>query len=160
MLLPSFPVLRRASASLAAASLFAIGLWAQDSQPANAPQAPSATPAAAPKAQPFNVGEYSKFRSHFPNPIAPYTERQIPAPNLSNTPRIQDLVRDGKLIISMNDAIALALENNLDLAIARYNLAIADTDILRSKAGSSLRGVNSGVVPNTQGGSSSTLTAG
>jgi outer membrane protein len=61
-------------------------------------------------------------------------------------------MRDGKLYISMNDAVALALENNLDIAIARYNLNIADTDIWRAKAGSSILGVNSGVVQNTPGG--------
>src|SRR5258708_4977857 len=52
----------------------------------------------------------------------------------------------------MNDAVALALENNLDIAIARYNLNIADTDIWRAKAGSSTLGVNSGIVQNTPGG--------
>jgi outer membrane protein TolC len=61
-------------------------------------------------------------------------------------------MRDGKLYISLQDAIALALENNLDLAIARYNLPIADTDILRTKAGGFFRGVNTGVVQGTPGG--------
>ena len=60
-------------------------------------------------------------------------------------------MHDGKLYISMNDAVALALENNLDIAIARYNLNIADTDVWRAKAGSSILGVNSGVVQNTPG---------
>ena len=81
--------------------------------------------------------EYAKPQSHFPNPIAPYTPRRIEAPNLANTPRIDQLMHDGKLYISMNDAVALALENNLDIAIARYNLNIADTDVWRAKAGSS-----------------------
>ena len=66
--------------------------------------------------------------------------------------RIDRLIRDGKLYISLQDAIALALENNLDLAIARYNLPIADTDIQRTKAGASFRGVNTGVVGGTPGG--------
>jgi outer membrane protein len=62
-------------------------------------------------------------------------------------------MRDGKLYISMNDAVALALENNLDIAIARYNLNIADTDIWRAKAGvNTILGVNEGVVQNTPGG--------
>jgi outer membrane protein TolC len=61
-------------------------------------------------------------------------------------------MRDGKLYLSINDAVALALENNLDIAIQRYNMAIADTDILRTKAGGSTLGVNSGVVTNTPGG--------
>jgi outer membrane protein TolC len=52
----------------------------------------------------------------------------------------------------MNDAIALALENNLDLELARYNLNIADTDILRARAGSNILGVNTGIIQNTPGG--------
>src|SRR5205814_2938473 len=55
-------------------------------------------------------------------------------------------------VLSLNDAVALALENNLDLAIARYNLDIADTDVLRTKAGASVRGVASGLVQGTPGG--------
>src|SRR5579864_3620051 len=55
-------------------------------------------------------------------------------------------------MLSMNDAVALALENNLDIAIARYNLNIADTDILRTAAGAVILGVNSGVLQGTPGG--------
>jgi len=102
--------------------------------------------------QPFDVREYSKPRSAFPNLIAPYTPRRIEAPNLANTPRIDQFMHDGKLYISMNDAVTLALENNLDIAIARYNLNIADTDVWRAKAGAAILGVNSGVVQNTPGG--------
>ena len=54
--------------------------------------------------------------------------------------------------MSLKDSIRLALENNLDIAIARYNLAIADMDILRTKAGGIFRGVNAGVVQGTPGG--------
>jgi outer membrane protein TolC len=61
-------------------------------------------------------------------------------------------MHEGKLYLSLNDAIALALENNLDVAIARYNLNIADTDVLRAKAGANILGVNAGVVQNTPGG--------
>jgi outer membrane protein TolC len=56
------------------------------------------------------------------------------------------------LYLSLKDAIRLALENNLDIAIARYNLPIADMDILRTKAGGVFRGVNTGVVQGTPGG--------
>ena len=73
---------------------------------------------------------------------------------------LTDLVKDGKIYLSLSDAIALAIENNYDIAIARYNLDIADTDLLRARAGSLLRGVNTGVVAGTQGGSSSALTSG
>ena len=55
-------------------------------------------------------------------------------------------------MLSMNDVVALALENNLDIAIARYNLNIADTDILRTAAGAVILGVNSGVLQGTPGG--------
>jgi outer membrane protein TolC len=98
------------------------------------------------------VGEYAKPRSHFPNPIAPYEGRAVTAPNLTNTPRLDQLMQNGKLMLSMNDAIALALENNLDIAISRYNLHIADTDVLRTRAGATLLGVNTGVVQGTPGG--------
>ncbi len=128
--------------------------WAQDASPM--PSAPSAQMqaqrAVQSSSQPFDVQEYSKPRSHFPNPIGPYTPRHVAPPNLANTPRIDQLMHDGKLYISMNDAVALALENNLDIAIARYNLNIADTDVWRANAGSAILGVNSGVVQNTPGG--------
>jgi outer membrane protein TolC len=61
-------------------------------------------------------------------------------------------MHDGKLYLSLNDALALALENNLDIAIQRYNLNIADTDVLRARSGASILGVNAGVVLNTPGG--------
>jgi outer membrane protein TolC len=76
----------------------------------------------------------------------------VPEPVLTNSPRLDRMVRDGKLYLSLKDAIYLALENNLDLAIARYNLPIADTDLLRTKGGGSFRGVNTGVVQGTPGG--------
>jgi outer membrane protein TolC len=95
---------------------------------------------------------YTQPVSHYPNPIAPYMPRHLAPPNLANTARIDTLMRDGKIYLSLNDAIALALENNLDIAIARYNLNIADTDVLRARAGASILGVNTGVVLNTPGG--------
>ena len=96
--------------------------------------------------------DFSQPKSHIPNPLAPYMAHEVSAPSFANTPRIEQLIQNGKLMLSLNDAIALALENNLDLAIARYNLDIADTDILRAKAGSSIRGVASGLVSGTPGG--------
>ena len=89
---------------------------------------------------------------HSDNPIDTYRGTHVPSPNLANSPRIDALVHDGVLELSLKDAIALALENNLDLAIARYNIPIAQADILRTQAGGSFRGVNTGVVQNTPGG--------
>jgi outer membrane protein TolC len=86
------------------------------------------------------------------NPLGPYMSDQVPEPVLTNSQRLDRLIHDGKLYLSMKDAIDLALENNLDLAIARYNLPIADTDVLRTRAGASFRGVNTGVVQGTPGG--------
>src|ERR1700704_6586064 len=148
---------RLTSASRRAAALFVAGVmvpagWTQDaSQVPNAPSA-QVQKAAPSTAQPFEVKDYAQPRSHFPNPLGPYTPRTVAPPSLANTERITQLMRDGKLYISMNDAVALALENNLDIAIARYNLNIADTDIWRAKAGSATRGVNTGIVQGTPGG--------
>ena len=132
----------------AAASLFAtltLAGWAQEP-----PAAP--TPQNTPETRPLPVMNYAQPVSHFPNPIGPYTARHLAPPNLANTARIDQLMHDGKLYLSLNDAIALALENNLDIAIARYYLNIADTDILRARAGASTLGVNNGLVQNTPGG--------
>jgi outer membrane protein TolC len=119
--------------------------WAQE-----LPAAP--TPQNTPETKPVPVLSYSQPAKHFPNPVAPYMPHQVAAPNLANTARIDTLMREGKLYLSLNDAIALALENNLDIAIARYNLNIADTDVLRAKAGAQILGVNVGIVQNTPGG--------
>ena len=86
------------------------------------------------------------------NPLNAYSPDFVPSPALANSPRLDRLVRDGKLYLSLKDAIDLALENNLDLAIARYSLPIANTDILRTQAGGFFRGVNTGVVQGTPGG--------
>jgi len=114
------------------------------------PSAP--TPQNTPEARPLPALDYAKPVSHFPNPIGPYTARQAAPPNLANTARVDQLMHDGKLYLSLDDALALALENNLDLAIARYNLNIADTDVLRARAGATTLGVNTGIVQNTPGG--------
>jgi outer membrane protein TolC len=89
---------------------------------------------------------------HSYNPIAAYRPMHVPAPNLANSSRIDSLIHNGVLELSLKDAISLALENNLDLAIARYNIPIAAADVLRTRAGGVFRGVNTGVVQNTPGG--------
>ena len=84
--------------------------------------------------------------------LQPYKPQELAQPNLSNSPRIDSLMRDGKIYLSIDDAVALTLENNLDLDIARYNLNIAEADFLRAKSGASILGVNTGIVQNTPGG--------
>jgi outer membrane protein TolC len=89
---------------------------------------------------------------HSNNPFHAYMPTLVPQPNLANSPRIDALIVNGVLELSLKDAISLSLENNLDIAIARYNLPIAAADVLRTQAGGSFRGVNTGVVQNTPGG--------
>src|SRR6202011_5861082 len=125
----------------------AISCWGQD-----VPSAPTPQTSAAAETQRVGTLNYTKPVSHFPNPIAPYRPRHLPPPNLSNTGRIDQFLHDGKLYLSLDDAIALALENNLDIAIARYTLNIADTDILRARAGAGILGTPLGLVLNTPGG--------
>ena len=108
--------------------------------------------------QPTTRIDYSKPKSHLFNVLAPYEPKTVPAANFANSTRVDQVVKDGKLMLSLDDAIVLALENNLDLAIARYNLSIADTDMLRTKAGAGIRGVNTGVVSGTPGGASAGAT--
>jgi outer membrane protein TolC len=89
---------------------------------------------------------------HSDNPWDTFRASLVPQPNLANSTRIDALVNNGILELSLKSAISLALENNLDIAIARYNLPIAAADVLRTQAGGSFRGVNTGVVQNTPGG--------
>jgi outer membrane protein TolC len=129
---------------------FTSSVWAQDSSPSPsqnaAPQTSQTGPA--PQRSAATSLEMPKSRS----PFSAYEPSYVPKPELTNSPLLSQLIRDGKLYLSLKNAIRLALENNLDLAIARYNLPIAETDILRTKAGGVFRGVNAGVVQNTPGG--------
>ena len=84
--------------------------------------------------------DYSTSPAAFPNIFSPYFSRYVPRPRLENSPRLQDLIRDGKLVLTIDDAIALAIENNLAVAVARYDLPIAQADYLRTKGGGALRG--------------------
>jgi outer membrane protein TolC len=104
--------------------------------------------------------DYTRARIAYPVPIDQYKTTDVDLPRLSNTPRLGQLLRDGKIYLSLADAVILALENNFDIAIARMNLDIADTDLLRAHAGSMLRGVSTGLVTGTLGGTTSTITGG
>jgi outer membrane protein TolC len=104
--------------------------------------------------------DYTHPNGFFPNPLTLYKPANVPASRLGNTPRLDQLVRDGKIYLSLSDAVLLALENNFDIAIARLNLDIADTDILRARAGSTLRGVPTGLVSGTLGGVGTAVTGG
>jgi outer membrane protein len=79
--------------------------------------------------------DFGRGKSWFPDIFAPYSPRSVEQPSLVNTPKLDQLIQDGKLNLSLDDAIALALENNLDIRVQRYLAWIIDTQLLKAKAG-------------------------
>src|SRR5580704_13718750 len=80
---------------------------------------------------------------------------RVPPPppklNFQNSSRFHDLIRAGNLYLSLSDALALAMENNLDIELSRYNLPVADTDLLRAKGGGTVRGLSFDIVQGPAG---------
>jgi outer membrane protein len=106
--------------------------------PSNANVTASTPPLAPPMA--LSVApDYSKGAPWFPNVTAPYIQRQIPQPLLTNSPRIAQLIQAGKLNLSLDDAIALALENNLDIAVQRYTPWLDQMSLLLARSGANGR---------------------
>jgi len=83
---------------------------------------------------------YQHPPSPFPNLLAPYRGIDIPEFNINNKPRVDELIHNGKLEITLQDAVELALENNMDIAVARYQPWLADTDVLATKGGGQAQG--------------------
>ena len=110
----------------------------------NAPQNPSPAPQATSIAPVASLGlgkhDFSRGPRAFPDLFNPYRSIKLEGPMLTNSPRIDQLVHDGKLSLSLQDAIELALENSLDIAVQRYYPWAADTDILKTSAGGFGRG--------------------
>src|ERR1700683_734526 len=79
--------------------------------------------------------DYAKGKPFFPDIIAPYTTAKIPQPMLTNSPRLDQVIQNGKLMLSLEDAISLALENNLNIVVQKYTPWIAESQILKAKAG-------------------------
>lgn len=61
--------------------------------------------------------------------------------DFANSPRFHDLLRAGNLYLSLSDALALAIENNLDIELERYTVPISESEVLRAKGGGTLRGL-------------------
>jgi outer membrane protein TolC len=121
------------------------------------PSAPVPTPTE-PLSMRQSARDFSKPAGHLlGDPINMYRPTAVAKADFNNSVRLQELFKDGKIYLSLSDAIALALENNYDIAINRYYLDIADTDLLRAKSGAELRGVSATVLQNTLGGTSQTL---
>jgi hypothetical protein len=90
-----------------------------------AQQTPQAAPAkTATPIVPVALGSakhnYTRGPKFFPNLLAPYSPISIEAPGLTNSPRIDQLIHDGRLELSMQEAVELALENSMDIVVQRY----------------------------------------
>jgi len=83
---------------------------------------------------------FTRAPKAFPNLIAPYQPISIAEPGASNTPKIEQMIHDGKLELSLQDAVELALANNMDIVVSRYNTWLADTDLLKTASGGFGRG--------------------
>ena len=103
-----------------------------------------AQPAMAPVSLGVAKYDFSKGPRAFPNLIAPYKQTSIPEPSLVNSPKVEQMIHDGKLELSLQDAIELALENNIDIVVARYNPWLADLSILKTQSGAFGPGVQGG----------------
>jgi len=141
----------RRTASQWARSLFALflaGLLAGGPAFAQSPaQDPPASPAPAPTttstgasiAPVSSLGVSAHNYTHgvrsFPNILKPYESQHIDPPVLTNSPRIDQLIHDNKLEISLQDAVELALENSMDIAVRRYYPWISDAGLLNAQAG-------------------------
>ena len=91
--------------------------------------------------------------------LGPFRRPVVPPLFAGDATRLQSLIRDGKLYLTLQDAIALALENNLDVESERYNIVLSHTDEVRARGGGNLRGIDFSVQepPNGVGGPGSPL---
>ncbi len=94
---------------------------------------------------------YGREEGRFVRLTGNYRPVSVAPVNLTNSYRLESLIRAGNLYLSLQDAIALVLENNLDIEIQRYGAQEQEANILRARAGGALRGVT----PTVQGGATS-----
>lgn len=119
---------------------------AQGPAPPQEAQQPPAAPAAAAQA-PSPAQTPGEFRMHlydqnytngpsvFPNIFKPYAQTRLPQEVLENAPSLDQLIQGGKLVLSLQDAVQLALQNNLDISVQRWVTYQADAAVLSAKAG-------------------------
>jgi outer membrane protein TolC len=93
------------------------------------------------------IVDYSRGPSWFPSVLRPYQEQKVLPLVLESSPRLGSLIHDGKLELTLADAIALALENNLDIAVQRFIPNFAQIDVLRTQSGQAARGFSGATVP-------------
>lgn len=134
------------AATLACTLAFSPALltYAQDAPAAQAP-----APAQSSNGQ-FSLGvakyNYTRAPKAFPNLIAPYKAIKVEPFAMTNSPRIDQMIQEGKLNLSLQEAVELALQNNLDIIVQRYNPWISDTSILKAEAGGVGSGAAGGVL--------------
>lgn len=139
--------LRAGIAFLAAVSLLPVPVWAQD-QTGGKPAAPAPSqsssaqadaqaspPVAAPPRRLDLRLDYSAEKQWFPHATQPYMATRREEPSLINSPRIGELLQNGKLMLSLQDAVSLALENNLAIDVERYTPWLDEVSLLRAKSG-------------------------
>jgi outer membrane protein len=90
----------------------------------------------------------------------PFQWQEAAPIDLANSNRLESLLRGGLLYLSLQDAIALALENNLDIDIQRYGLRLAEVDLDRAKAGGAIRGVSTSISQSSSGAAGTTTVTG
>ena len=114
----------------------------------NPPQYVPPTPGPAPtpaEAKPLKLSpDYSEAPPFFPPHItAPYVPHPVAEPVLTNSPRLDQLIQNGKLNLTLEDAVSLALENNLAIAVSRYTPWLDEANLLYAKSGANGRELNS-----------------
>jgi outer membrane protein TolC len=158
----------KATAAISCLLVGTASSWAQPPQSApqqSVPAAPGLPPEPAPNpTQPLFMRDtphdYSKERGYWRNPLAPYSPITVPSPNYLNSLQLDNLVKNGRIYLSLSDAVLLALQNNYDIAIQRLNLDIADTDLLRAKSGiGGVQGIPTSLITGTQGGSTASVSS-
>jgi outer membrane protein len=107
--------------------------------PSNPAPAPSPAPQGSPIAPVSSLGlakyNFTNGPKAFPSLLKPYQQIQVDQPVITNSPRLDQLIHDGKLELTLQDAVELALENSMDIAVQRYYPWIADASILKAKSG-------------------------
>jgi outer membrane protein len=108
---------------------------AQNPPSSPAPAAPDGAAIAPVASLGLGAHNYTQGPKSLPNILKPYEPIHVDPPILVNSPRLDQLVRDGKLELSLQDAVELALENSMDIAVQRYYPWMADAGILNAKSG-------------------------
>jgi len=90
---------------------------------------------------------FSESPPAFPRLYKMYQMREVPGPNLENSAELAQAARGGTLQLSLAELLKAVIENNLALAAARYNLSMAETDLLRARSGQAPRGTAGAPIP-------------